>query len=398
MKTIALLLHCGVFEKEFGKRFGLDRDSYLETYRNDWSWDYVSGLKKEGIEPIIYTASQKYSGIYETQDGYRVRFLPLKAWYKWASKFRFPPKRFKIGTYWQELINSVAFKDSLLLGLQEDKVDLLYIQEYWSTRFDFLIDNVKIPIIGIDQGGNDSLAIKSHKQKSLPKAYKLQCQSIEELEKVNSYDGDAVLLTNSVDTDFYSPSPFKDEFRERKNILIVARLFERQKRISDLIRAMQYLDNTWTLEIVGTGSDLKFLQNLASSLGVAQRVRFLGFIRDKSKLREKYQQCSVFALSSAWEAVALVVLEAMSCGAAVVTTDIRTFKNLVIHEKSGIRVPVGEPLALAQGILKCYENRELYGKEAREIVVDSYSKKKMFSQLAEIIKSCPNSATPLRNK
>ena len=148
MKTIALLLHCGAFEKEFGKRFDLDRDSYLATYRNDWSWDYASGLKKEGIEPIIYTASQKYSGIYETKDGYRVRFLPLKSWYKWASKFRFPPKRFKIGTYCQELINSVAFKDSLLLGLKEDKVDLIYIQEYWTTRFDFLIDNVKVPIIG----------------------------------------------------------------------------------------------------------------------------------------------------------------------------------------------------------------------------------------------------------
>lgn len=389
MLNIALLLHCGVFEKEFGKRFGLDRDSYLATYRNDWSWDYASSLKKEGIEPIIYTASQKYSGIYETKDGYRIRFLPLKVWYKWTSKFRFPPKRFKIGNYWQEILNSIAFKDSLLLGLKEDKVDLLYIQEYWTTRFDFLIDNVEIPIIGADHGGNDSLAIASHKQKSLPKAYKLQCQSTEELQKVKSYNGDAVLLTNSVDTDFYCPSTLKSQRTARKTILIVARLFERQKRISDLIRAMQYLDSTWILEIVGSGSDLKFLQNLASDLGVAQRVRFLGFIRDKNQLREKYRQCSVFALSSAWEAVALVVLEAMSCGVAVVITDIRTFKNLVIHKKNGIKVPVGEPLALAHGILKCYENRELYGKEARKIIVDSYSQKKLFSQLAEIIKSCP---------
>ena len=222
MKTIALLLHCGVFEKEFGKRFGLDKDSYLETYRNDWSWDYVSGLKQEGIETIIYTASQKYSGIYQTKDGYRDRFLPLKSWYKWASQFRFPPKRLKIGTYWQDLINTFAFNDSLQLSLRRDQVDLLYIQEYWSTRFDFLIDNVQIPIIGVDQGGNDSLAIKSHKQKSLPKAYKLQCQSIEELEKVGSYSDNTFLLTNSVDTDFYRPSSFHNQCENRKNILIVA--------------------------------------------------------------------------------------------------------------------------------------------------------------------------------
>ena len=383
------MLLSGTFEAEYVKRYGFDRDSYLHTYRNDWSWDYASGLKSEGIQPIIYIPSLNYSGIYHTEDGFKVRFLLLKAWYRWVSKFRFPPQRFKIGTYWQGLINSVAFKDSLRFGLKEDQIDLLYIQEYWSTCFDFLIDNVEIPVIGADHGGNDSLAIKSHKQKSLPKAYKITSQSIEEVEKVKSYGGDAVLLTNSVDTDFYCPSFVKDRFKAEKTILIVARLFERQKRISDLIRAMKYLDRDWTLEIVGTGSDLKFLQNLASSLGVAQQVRFLGFIGDKSKLREKYQQCTVFASSSAWEAVALVVLEAMSCGTAVVTTDLRTFKNLVIHEKSGIRVPVGEPLALAQGILKCYENREINGKEARKIVVESYSKKKMFSQLAEIIKSCP---------
>lgn len=388
MKTIALLLSCNSFEKEF-KSFGFDKDSYLKSYRNDWSWDYIIGLKKEGIEVILYTISQKYSGIHQTHDGYKVRFLPLKNWYKWASKFRFPPKRFKIGTYWQNFIHFVAFKDSLQDALARDKIDLLYIQEYWSTRFDFIVEQISIPVIGADQGGNDSLAIKLHKQKSLPKAYKLQCQSNEELEKVKSYGGDAVELTNSVDTDFYCPSSVTSQSAEQKKILIVARLYERQKRISDLIRAMQYLDDTWTLEIVGIGNDLKLLQNLASSLGVAQRVNFAGFIKDKNQLRDKYRECSVFALCSASEAVALVVLEAMSCGAAVVTTDIRTFKNLVISEKNGIRVPVGEPLALAQGILKCYENRELYGKQARKTVVDLYSKKKLFSQLAEIIKSCP---------
>jgi hypothetical protein len=122
MITIALLLS-GTFEAEYVNRYGLDRDSYLETYRNDWSWDYASGLRSEGIQPIIYIASLNYSGIYQTKDGFKVRFLSLKGWYRWASKFRFPPQRFKIGTYWHQLINVIAFKDALISALKEDKVD-----------------------------------------------------------------------------------------------------------------------------------------------------------------------------------------------------------------------------------------------------------------------------------
>ncbi|NJO98059.1 MAG: hypothetical protein HC764_20385 [Pleurocapsa sp. CRU_1_2] len=122
--TIVAMLLFGSFEIEYGKRFGLDRNSYLASYRNDWSWDYAFGLKEQGIDVILYIVSQKYSGIYETKDGFKVRFITLKGWYRWASIFRFPPRRFKIGMYWQELVNFIAFHDSLKLGLKEDNVVL----------------------------------------------------------------------------------------------------------------------------------------------------------------------------------------------------------------------------------------------------------------------------------
>jgi glycosyltransferase involved in cell wall biosynthesis len=58
-------------------------------------------------------------------------------------------------------------------------------------------------------------------------------------------------------------------------------------------------------------------------------------------------------MPSASEGLPLAALEAMSCGAAVVSSDISAFKQIVRNEINGIQVPVGEPLALAQGILKC---------------------------------------------
>ena len=388
MKRAALLLHCDRFEGWFTQVLGFDREGFLHHYRNDFAWDYALGLRENGIEPIIYIASLQHRGLYKTHDGFQVRFLPLASWYVVSCRLPYF-KRFAIGTYLQELVNAIALINSLKIALQADDISVLYVQEYWTTRFDYLIEHLDIPIIGADHGGNDSVIIPAHKRRSLPKAYKLTCQTIEQVEKVKQFGGDAVLLPNGVDTEFYYPDSAVP--RQERVILTVARLTDRQKRTSDLIRALTYLDASWRLEIVGIGTDGDRLQALAAELGVAERVMFLGFIQDKTKLRNRYQQCSIFALPSATEGLALVTLEAMSCGTAVVTSDIPAFNMLVLDDITGIKVPVGQPEALAKGILKCDLNRERYGQEARQRVANSYSKRQLFARLADLIQQCPES-------
>ena len=207
---------------------GIDKNTFLEG-DNGWVWEYATGLQQEGIEAIIYILSQKYDGIHQSKrHGCKVRFLPLKKWHTWISKFLILPSRWELTAYWKSLLETLAWQDSLQAALREDRIDLLYVQEYWPIRFDFLINKVDIPVIGVDQGGKESWGIKSHKQKSLPKAYKLTCQNHEELETVKSYGGDAVLLPNGVDTDFYSPSQLKNPITD-KTILTVARLENKQK-------------------------------------------------------------------------------------------------------------------------------------------------------------------------
>lgn len=394
MKKIAMLLSCDAFEDFFGKTFGLDQERYLQQYRNDFAWEYAAGLRENQIDAILYVPSFNYAGLHETEDGFKVRFIPLAPWYKVAQKLFSKLKRLAIVTYFSELANTTAFADSLADAIKTDHVSLLYIQEFWTTRFDLLVNKIQIPIIAAGHGAKDTFVKPAQKQKSLPKAYKIICQSREELEKVTQYGGDAVLLPNAVDTEFYQPVSLSD--RQEKRILTVARLEDRQKRTSDLLQALTDLDSDWVLEIVGTGPDLKFLKAEAIKLQVHDRVRFSGFIMDKTELREKYQQCRVFVLPSAWEAVALALLEAMSCGCAVVVTDIDAFKELVINEVSGFRVPVGDPGAIARAILQCDQNGDRLGEKARTLVIRSHSKKQMFSELATVIRSCDDSITALR--
>jgi glycosyltransferase involved in cell wall biosynthesis len=214
---------------------------------------------------------------------------------------------------------------------------------------------------------------------------KLLCQSTAQLERVRALGADAVLLTNGVDIEFHVPPVQADD--KPRTILAVGRLGEAQKRFSDLLRAMQRLPD-FHLTIVGSGPDGAMLRARARDLGVTPQVTFAGFVSDKRQLRAMYQSCGVFVSTSAWEAMALVMLEAMSCGAAVVGTRIGTFEDLLTDGVDGRLVPVGAPPdELARVIRDAYDRRTSLGENARRTVVERYSSDVTYRRLSQLIEA-----------
>ena len=101
-------------------------------------------------------------------------------------------------------------------------------------------------------------------------------------------------------------------------ILTVARLDarERYKGVDHLIEAMPAVRQTVPaarLHIVGSGSDLPRLKELAARLGVTGTVEFAGVVDDEH-LRAAYRDCALFALPSSGEGFGIVFLEAMAHG------------------------------------------------------------------------------------
>ena len=101
-------------------------------------------------------------------------------------------------------------------------------------------------------------------------------------------------------------------------ILTVARLDarERYKGMDHLIGAMPAVRQAVPaarLRIVGTGSDLPSLKELAARLGMTGTVEFAGFL-DDDHLRAAYRDCNLFALPSSGEGFGIVFLEAMAHG------------------------------------------------------------------------------------
>jgi glycosyltransferase involved in cell wall biosynthesis len=382
--NVAMLLSCGSFEGFFGWVQGQTRQSYLETYRNDFAWYYARGLKENGINPIIYIPALFEGGKYETDLGISVRFLPLSRWYRpfetvWVKRLS---RRTRWSLYAEERINTIAFMGSLRDALTEDGVDLLYLQEYWSGRFDHIASGVDLPVVGADHGGVSDRVVKFFKPGAFKRAALCYGQTKDECRIVEQYGGRAVLAPNGCDVSEFFPDP---TVPRSKTVLTVTRLTNRQKRTSDLIRAMAELPQEWTLNIVGTGPDKAMLERLVTDLGLSSRVTFHGFV-GRQEVRDFFRRCGVYAMPSDNEAVALAVLEAMACGAAVVLSRIRAFKQLVDDGVNGRLVTVGDVKGLAAGIVDAWEHREQLGRAASETVRTHYDKSALYARLADSLR------------
>ncbi|HEY1685034.1 MAG TPA: glycosyltransferase [Tepidisphaeraceae bacterium] len=155
----------------------------------------------------------------------------------------------------------------------------------------------------------------------------------------------------------------------RESYLIAVGRLARQKDYPTLLRAYalarsQGLD--WPLVIVGDGPDDKELRAMTERMRLSQAVRFLGH-RDNPFPYMQAAQCLV--LSSAWEGFGLVLIEAMSLGVPIISTDCPSGPAEILDAgKFGMLTPVGDSERLAEAMLRMSkpETREHYSELAKE--------------------------------
>jgi glycosyltransferase involved in cell wall biosynthesis len=102
------------------------------------------------------------------------------------------------------------------------------------------------------------------------------------------------------------------------------------------------------LVILGEGEKRTELEALAVRLGIAGNTSFFGFDANPFKYMA---HCAVFVLSSRWEGFGNVLVEAMTCGAQVVSTDCPSGPAEILENgKYGRLAPPGDAAALATAI------------------------------------------------
>lgn len=380
---VAFFLSADSFEGFYSGIFGLDRETFLQSYRNDFVWEYAEGLCGNGHDVVLYILSYGRPELRAIHNRLSVRFVPLPRWLRLIDPITYRLARLRPFRTLRDKVAFAAYGVSLRSALKEDGATVLYHQEIWTPRFDVVVRSVSIPVVGAEHGAVYEAWMEADKRASLGRAAFLTCQSLQNLERAIAFGGRAELLYNGIDTTFFRPLDSPEE-RTPRTILTVGRLVEEQKRFRDLLEALCHLKN-YRLKLVGSGPAEALLRKTAAQLGVSDRVEFLGFISDRDVLLQLYRSCSVFVSTSAWEAVALVVLEAMSCEMPMVCTRIPSFEELITHGECGLLVPVGQPEQLAIAVQRAVAQQHVLGPAARKTVVENYSSRALYERLAALL-------------
>jgi len=136
--------------------------------------------------------------------------------------------------------------------------------------------------------------------------------------------------------------------------------------------------------IVGDGEKRGELQDLAHELGLGNHVRFLGYRKDVPDLLRTFD---IFALSSLWEGLPIVILEAMAAEKPVVATAVDGVAEVVEHGTTGLLVEPQRPDLLAKSVIELirHPNRaERMGKRGRERLERYFSIKRVINTVEQI--------------
>jgi glycosyltransferase involved in cell wall biosynthesis len=137
--------------------------------------------------------------------------------------------------------------------------------------------------------------------------------------------------------------------------------------------------------IVGDGPERDGLQSMAATLGVADRVHFMGTRSDTERI---LAALDLFALCSLNEASPVSILEALACGVPVVSTDVGSVKESILEGRTGRLVPSGDVEAFSAAVHAVLADPQVgrqMGSAGREHVCRTGSLESMVEGYQELI-------------
>lgn len=178
------------------------------------------------------------------------------------------------------------------------------------------------------------------------------------MRSLNIPDGRIQLMPYVVDNDWWLEKAMNVDRRgvrskwnvpENASVVLFCAKLQPWKRPADVLRAFHRAEipNAY-LVFAGEGPLRKELEREAQQLGIAENVRFLGFV-NQSGLPAVYVSSDVMVLPSGYEPFGLVVNEAMLCGCGVIVSDrVGARFDLIKDGETGSIYPCGDIGRLAQ--------------------------------------------------
>ncbi|MBW7618016.1 glycosyltransferase family 4 protein [Citrobacter portucalensis] len=170
-------------------------------------------------------------------------------------------------------------------------------------------------------------------------------------------------------------------------LISIAR-FSEQKDHKSLFLALSNLTNyKWRLTLVGKGPLMSHYENFSKSLGIYDRIDFLGERNDVANL---LASSDVFLLISNWEGFPRSILEAMRGGLPVIASEVGGVNESVENGKTGFLVPKGDVETLTNALIKVLTDESLrhyLGVNGRESFLRKYTFDIMYNKTISVYRS-----------
>jgi glycosyltransferase involved in cell wall biosynthesis len=214
-----------------------------------------------------------------------------------------------------------------------------------------------------------------------------------EWEKIPSHK--VSLIYNAVDLERYSPG--SEELRRQcrtqfglpdtAKVVLGAGRLQAQKNFAGFLRAAAALSRRLPevyFVIAGEGPDRGILENLARQLGLADRVRFLGFV---TRMRELYLASDVLFFPSFFEGTPMTVLEAMAAGLPIVASEIDGTAEVLIDGVDALLAPAEQNQVFVDLLVRVLEDQALSQRLAQQALAkvrERYSATAMVSEVEKL--------------
>ncbi len=179
-------------------------------------------------------------------------------------------------------------------------------------------------------------------------------------------------VPNGVDLAFWSPSPVPARRAPQDPpVIVAAGRLEPVKGCDILLEAFARLRARGVearLHLAGDGAERGRLEAQARSLGIDDRVKFLG-VMDREGVRELFRAATLLVMPSRSEGMPLVLLEAMACGLPVVATRVGGVPEVVDEATAVLTAP--EPELLAEGLARALEDPEATARRAERALAQA---------------------------
>ncbi|MCR1816212.1 glycosyltransferase [Aliarcobacter butzleri] len=215
----------------------------------------------------------------------------------------------------------------------------------------------------------------------------------EDLKSIINITTNTKVINNPVDIEYINSkkSICEDvdfDFKEDKKYIISVSRLIKQKRNIDLIKAffeLQKEDDNLEVLFLGDGILKNDLINECVKLNIENKVRFLGNVKNPFYYLSR---SDLFVLTSEFEGFPNVLVEAMTCGLPVISSDCKSGPREILEdEKYGLLYPVGDIDTLIEKMKFClYEDIDRENIQSKNLKrIEDFSVDKIMNQFKKVL-------------